>query len=318
MMHRNQLAIGIAIAIAIATALAAPVAVARADLKVVATTPDLAAIARDIGGEHIEVTSLSLNSQDPHFVDARPHLALELSRADLLLLIGLDLEVGWLPTLLTGSRNSAIQRGGAGYLDCSTLVNLMDVPNGRVDRSMGDIHPGGNPHYLFHPENGLRVARGIAARLVSLDGDNAAIYRERLQAFESRLGRARTRWEARLAGLRGAKIITYHRSFPYLAAWLGLEVVENIEPRPGIPPSPRHVAAVLGQARRLGVRLIMQETYYPDSASRLIADRSDATLVALPGGPDIRRGQTYIGFLEWLVARLAPHSHPGERPTGSN
>jgi zinc/manganese transport system substrate-binding protein len=270
---------------------------ASADLRVVATTSDLAAIAREIGSDHVTVEALALHTQDPHFVDARPHLALALARADLLLSVGLDLEVGWLPTLLTGSRNGDIQVGAHGNLDCSALVQLLEVPTRRVDRSMGDIHPGGNPHYLFDPRRAKHVARGIAARMAELDPDNAADYRARVASFVRRLAAAQQRVERSLSALRDQKVVAYHRSFAYLADWLGFEVVSRLEPRPGIPPNPRHVAQVLTQARREGITLVIQETYYPTSTSQVVADRAGARLVRLPGGPDFRGGESYLDFI---------------------
>lgn len=278
-------------------------AAASADLKIVATTADLASIARDIGGDHAQVEALALPTQDPHWVDARPHLALKLARADLLLVVGLELEVGWLPTLITGSRNGDIQVGGRGYLDCSQFVELLEVPTQRLDRSMGDVHPGGNPHYMSDPRRAVQVARGIAARMASLDPDNADDYRSRSDAFVRRLEQTRQRLERELSGLRGQKIIGYHRSFPYLADWLGLNVVIYLEPRPGIPPNPRHVARVLGLARQESVRLIIQETYFPTSVSRTVAERASARLVQLPGGPDFNGGQSYLDYVS-RVARL--------------
>lgn len=279
---------------------------ARADLKVVATTPDLAAIAQDVGGDHATVGALALPTQDPHFVDARPHLALELARADLLVVVGLGLEVGWLPTLQTGSRNGAIQPGGPGYLDCSTFVHLLEVPSGQVDRSMGDVHPGGNPHYLRDPRAAVPVAFGIAKRMGELDPKNAAVFAANAKKFEERITEARRRWEASLAPLRGAKVVAYHRSMAYVADWLGLDVVEHVEPRPGIPPNPGHVAHVLAVAQARGVTLLLQEQYYPDGASGLIASRAGIRLVKMPGGPDFRAKQSYFDFIDALVRSLVP------------
>lgn len=293
----------LAFILALATGIGLP-RVAQADLKIVATTADLAAVAREIGGDHAEVQALALPTQDPHWVDARPHLALELARADLVLVVGLDLEVGWLPTLLTGSRNSDIQAGGRGYLDCSQFVELMEVPTQRLDRSMGDVHAGGNPHYMADPRRVVSVTRGIARRMASLDPDNAALYGRRANAFVARLNQARQRWERDLADLRGQKIVGYHRSFPYLAEWLGVDVVVYLEPRPGIPPNPRHVARVLGLARSQSARLIVQESYYPTNVSEAVAERANARLVRLPGGPNFRGGESYIDYMNRISRAL--------------
>lgn len=278
---------------------------ARADLDVVTTTSDLAAIVKEVGGERVDVTALSLPTQDPHHVDPRPHYALALSRADLLVAIGLGLEVGWLPTLQTAARNGDIQRGGRGYLEAAEHVAPLGVPAGRVDRSQGDIHPGGSPHFMYDPRRVVRVARAIGERLAALDPDNRGHYESRTGRFVERLERARAGWERRLASLRGKKLIAYHASFEYLADWLGFEVVEHIEPRPGIPPNPHHVAHVLAAAREHDVKIILQESFYPESTSELIAQRTGSRVVRIPGGPDVRRGESYIDFMDGIVGSLA-------------
>ena len=186
---------------------------ARAEIKVVATVPDLAALAAELGGKHVSVKSLSLSTQDPHYVDAKPSLALALNKADLLLVVGLDLEVGWLPTLQTGARNAEILTGAAGFLDCSELITPLDVPAGKVDRSDGDIHPRGNPHYLYDPRAAAQVAKGIAARLSKLDPGHAEDYAANLETLLSGLTTAREGWEARMKPAAGADIIAYHKSF---------------------------------------------------------------------------------------------------------
>jgi zinc/manganese transport system substrate-binding protein len=278
---------------------------ALADLRVVATTGDLAALAKAIGGRHAEVSVLALHTQDPHFVDARPHLALDLARADLLITVGLGLEVGWLPTLQTGSRNGKIQNGRSGLLDCSRFADVIEAPTGKVDRSMGDIHPGGNPHYMYDPRRAAQVAAGIARRMGELDPQHAADYQRGLAAFNAQLASARKRWEQDLALLRGAKLIAYHRSLSYLADWLGAQIVAQLEPKPGIPPNPRHVAHVLTVAREQGVKLVVQEAWYPSTTGRVIAERAGAKLVLLPGATDFNHGQTYVEFISELVKRLS-------------
>ena len=281
-----------------------PVA-ASAKLEVVATTPDLAVIARDVGGADAHVVALALATQDPHFVDAKPHLALALSKANLLLLTGAGLEVGWLPTLLTGSRNADIQPGSAGYLDCSSLVQLLQVPTAPVDRSQGDIHPQGNPHFSYDPRRVEALAVGIGKRLAELDASHKAGYFARTKSFLEGLHAARARWEARLAKARGQKIIAYHDSLPYLADWLGIEVVEHVEPKPGIPPNPSHIAHVLERARADKVRAIVQQAYYPSGTSKLIADKAGATFLQIPGNPDFAQNQTYNAYMDDVVAKLA-------------
>jgi len=279
-------------------------AASAAPLKVVATVPDLAAIAAAVGGERVEVTSMSLPTQDPHFVDARPNLALALSKADLLLVVGLELEVGWLPTLQTGARNGDIQLGAPGYLDCSSFVSLLQVPAGAVDRSMGDVHPGGNPHYLYDPRSAIPVARGVAQRMARLDPANADAYLEGADGFAREMEGRISGWVQRLDALQGAPVIQYHRSWPYLADWLGLEVVSDVEPKPGVPPTPAQVARVLKLAREQGVSLILQESYFPKTTAALVAEKAGARLVVLDGGADFAGGQGVVERFEALVAQL--------------
>lgn len=293
----------IAIAAACACACMLP-ARARADLHVVATTPDLAAVAKAVSGGHADVSSLALATQDPHFVDARPHLALDLSRADLLLAVGLSLEVGWLPTLQVGSRNGKIQNGARGFLDCSQFASVLEAPTTKIDRAMGDIHPGGNPHYMYDPRQVAKVAAGIAQRMSELDPAHAADFAAALKQFQSQLDAARANWEKQLAALRGAKVIEYHRSMVYLSSWLGFEIAADIEPKPGIPPNPKHVADVLMLARSAGVKWILQENYYPQNIAQTIAERSGAKLVVLPSMPDFNAGQTFVDYLNKKMALL--------------
>ncbi|MCC6994033.1 MAG: zinc ABC transporter substrate-binding protein [Deltaproteobacteria bacterium] len=278
---------------------------AHAKLAIVATVPDLGALAREIGGDRVSVTTLALPTQDPHFVDARPNLALALNKADLLMSIGLGLEVGWLPTLQTAARNPKIQNGSAGFLECSQFVKLLDVPAVAVDRSQGDIHPTGNPHYLYDPRAAVLVARGIARRLGELDPKNAQIYDTNAKGFSDRLEAARRGWEKQLAPLRGAGIITFHKSWVYLSDWLGLDEVGYIEPKPGIPPNPSHVARLLGLGKQRKVRLILQEAYYPDSTSKFLGGKLGAATLKLAGGTDFRANQSYLGRMQALVKQLA-------------
>jgi zinc/manganese transport system substrate-binding protein len=288
-------------------AVAAPARAAEVPprVEVVASVPALAAVAQELGGTHVRVRSLSRSAQDPHFVDARPSLALELNRADLLLAIGLSLEAGWLPTLVTGSRNPKIQPGNPGYLDCSQFVALKEVQTGPVSRSMGDIHPGGNPHYMIDPRAAAAVARGIADRLIAINPGHETVYRAGLKSFLAKLEGARARWEKRLAPARGVPVIGYHKTWVYLASWVGLVEVDFLEPKPGIPPNPSHVAHLLTVARQRKVRAILQEAYYPDATSKLVAAKIPAALVRVPGGPDFHAGQGYVDYVERVVTLLA-------------
>lgn len=277
---------------------------AWADLNVVATVPDLAALAKEVGGKHASVKAIAVPSQDPHHVDAKPNLVLDLNRADLLVSVGLQLEIGWLPVLLTNARNPAIQPGNPGYLECAQFVRLLEVPQQPVDRSMGDIHPGGNPHYLHDPRRGAEVAKGIAARMGELDPQNRQAYQANLASFLKRLDAARRGWEQRMERFRGTPIVGYHRTLAYLAEWLGFTEVEFLEPKPGIPPSPAHVARLIAIGRERKVRLVLQETYYPTTTSAFAAQKLGAALVRLPASTDTPRGQTYLEHIGGIVGLL--------------
>jgi zinc/manganese transport system substrate-binding protein len=291
-------------ALCTAALVAATAGPAGAELRVVATSPDLASLAREVGGRHVAVTALALATQDLHFVDAKPSLALELNRADLLLAVGMQLEVGWLPILQLGARNPTIQVGGRGFLDCSTLITPLDVAT-TLDRSQGDIHPGGNPHYLHDPRRAAAVARGIAARLAELDPSHEADFKANLDGFLTRVDQARARWEKRLAPLHDTPVVTYHKSFVYLSEWLGLDEVGYLEPKPGVPPSASHVARLLQQARARKVKLVVQESFYPEQTAKLLASKIPAALVRVPSAADFRAGQSYLDRMDALVDALA-------------
>jgi len=278
---------------------------ARADLDVVATVPDLAAITKEIGGGKVNVTALSLPTQDPHFVDAKPSALLKLNKADLLIAVGLELEVGWLPTLQTGARNPKILSGASGYLECSTFVHVLEAPKAAVDRSQGDVHPQGNPHYLYDPRAAALCAKGIAQKLEALDASNAKTYEKNLAAFLAKLDTARKGWEKQMEPFKGKPVITYHRSWTYVIDWLGLVEIANLEPKPGIPPSPSHVVDVLKLARAQGAKVVLQEAYYPDKTGALCAQKLGGSVVKLPAGADIAGGESYIEHVSKVIDALA-------------
>ena len=278
---------------------------AHAGLRVVATVPDLAAVARSVGGSHVDVTTMALPTQDPHFLDAKPNLAIDLSRADALLLVGLELEVGWLPTLLTASRNADIQKGAVGYIDCSGFVDLLEVPTHTVDRSMGDVHPGGNPHYSYDPRAMVQVAYGLAHSFATLDPAHATEFQERAAAFEAEVDAALASWSAELDVLDGLPVVQYHRSFAYLADWLHLHVVADVEPKPGIPPAPAQVARTVSTARTAGAKLLLIEAHYPQRTAELVAQNAGASLIRLVAGTDFEGGQTYVQHMDEWVRSMA-------------
>ncbi|MBK5259704.1 MAG: zinc ABC transporter substrate-binding protein [Thermoanaerobaculia bacterium] len=267
--------------IVLAFSLLASNATAAAKLKVVTTTSDIAAIMREVGGERIGVTSIARGYQDPHFVEPKPSFLLLLRDADLLAVIGLDLEIGWLPPLLDQSRNNSIRRGSAGYLDLSQGVEILDRPKGSVDRSMGDVHPLGNPHYWLDPANAVRMAIQIEKKLSELRPSDATYFRERLNAFKLKMSDADKRWRAALAPFRGAKIVTYHNSWPNFVRRYGLDVVGYVEPKPGVPPSPAHIFSLINTMKEQKVKLILMEPYFDSKTPQSIADRTGAQLVVI-------------------------------------
>ncbi|HRY29795.1 MAG TPA: metal ABC transporter substrate-binding protein [Elusimicrobiota bacterium] len=261
-------------------------------LNVFTTTADLADVVRAVGGERVRVESLSKGYQDAHFVEAKPSLIVKLMSADLFIQTGLELEAGWATVLVQGSRNSRIQLGAPGYLDASSAVKPLEVPQ-NPDRAMGDVHPGGNPHYMLDPENVRLVAREIAKRLSSLSPADSAFFRERLGNFEVRLEENLRKWKERMEPFRGARFVSYHRNLPYFADRFGLISVGEVEPKPGIPPTAAHTADLIGRMKAEKVGLIITQPYYEDRSPASIAKQTGATVVVFsmapsgePGGSD--------------------------------
>jgi zinc/manganese transport system substrate-binding protein len=289
----------LALAAVLAAALPRP---ATAALKVVTTTEGLAALAREVAGDRGAVESMSRGIQDPHFVDANPILAVKLRQADLLVDVGLDLEVGWLPPLVNQSRNPEIQPGGRRRLTAASAVSVLEVPTGPVDRSQGDIHPAGNPHFLTDPRRALKVAAAIAAKLGELDPPGVATYASRLADFRRRIEADEKRWLAELAPLRGRKVVTQHKTLSYFLDWSGLVAAGFVEPKPGVPAPPSHLAELVGVVKAEGVKAILVENYYDPKSASVVAQHGGARVVSLPGdvgGTDAAR--TYEAYVDQLV-----------------
>jgi len=255
---------------------------AQGKLNVMATTEDLASLAREVGGERITVDSIAKGYQDPHFVEAKPSFILKLQKADLLIVVGRELEIGWLPPLMQQSRNGKIQVGGPGYLDASLTAQIMEVPTGQITRAMGDVHPLGNPHYWLDPENGKRVAAAIAAKLSELRSGDKAYFDQRLADFNQRLDAGEKRWLAAMAPYKGTKVITYHRSFPNFAQRFGLDIVGYVEPRPGIPPTPQHTLDLINEMKRQNVKIVMVEPYFDLKTPNSIGQQAGAQVLVMP------------------------------------
>jgi zinc/manganese transport system substrate-binding protein len=281
-------------------------AIASAQLKVVATTEDLGSLAREVGGDKVSVTSLAKGYQDPHFVDPKPSFILAVSRADLLIVVGRELEVGWLSPLLTSSRNSKIQPGSKGYLDASLTVKILEIPTGQITRAMGDVHPLGNPHYWLEPGNGRRMAQAIRDKLSQLSPNDKALFEQRYADFDQRLAAAEKRWDAAMAPYKGTKIVTYHRSWPNFMERFGLEVMGYVEPKPGIPPSPSHTVDLIGEMKRQGAKLIVVEPYFDLRTPQAIANQAGGkVLVLAPSVGGSKEAGDYLKLFDYDIGLLS-------------
>jgi ABC-type Zn uptake system ZnuABC Zn-binding protein ZnuA len=254
---------------------------AAAKLNVITSTEDMASIAADIGGDRITVSAIAKGYQDPHFVEPKPSFLLKLQKADLLAVVGLQLEIGWLPPLITQSRNSRIQQGNAGYLDLSQFCQILEIPTTQVTRAMGDVHPLGNPHYWLDPQNSRRIAKAFENKFSEMRPADKAYFAEREADFEKRLTEAEKRWNAQMAPYRGRKVITYHRSWPNFCERFGLVVVDYVEPKPGIPPTPVHTLEVINTMKRENIKLILVEPYFDLRTPNSIAQATGGTVVVL-------------------------------------
>ena len=254
---------------------------AAGKLNVVTATQDLAAIAVEVGGDRVNVLSIAKGYQDPHFVEAKPSFLLNLRKADLLVVVGLELEIGWLPPLITQSGNPRIQPAAQGYFDASRFAEILEIPTAQVTRAMGDVHPQGNPHYWLDPQNGLRVATGLAQKLSEMSPGDTAFFQQRLQDFRRRLMEAERRWDEQMKPYRGRKVITYHQSWPNFVKRFGLQVADYVEPRPGIPPSPAHVVELITLMKRQNVKLILVEPYFDLKTPQSVARETGGQVVVL-------------------------------------
>ena len=280
--------------------------VGQAKLNVVATTPDLAAIAREIGGDKIEVTTLAKPTEDPHFVDAKPSFIVKLNRADVLIEGGAELEIGWLPPLLAGARNARLTPGAPGYIRCSEGVPMLEVP-ATLDRSKGDIHAAGNPHFVVDPVNAKIVAQHIADSFCQTDAKSCDAYRANLRKFTAALEAKLAAWQKQLEPFKGQQVVAYHNSWPYFGNRFGLKIDLFLEPKPGIPPTPAHLADVITKMKTDKVHVIMVDPYLNRKTAETVARNTGATVVDVaqfPGGVKGTEGG-YLQLLDYLVNSLA-------------
>lgn len=278
---------------------------AAGKIKVMTSTTDLAALANEVGGDKVSVNSIARGYQDPHFVEAKPSFLLNLRQADLLVVVGLELEVGWLPPLINQCGNPRIQPAAQGYFDSSQFSEILEIPTTTVSRAMGDVHPMGNPHYWLDPQNGARIAGGLAQKFSQISPGDAAYFQARLGDFKKRLEAAERQWDAQMKPYRGRKIVTYHQSWPNFMKRFGLQVVDYVEPRPGIPPSPRHVVELIALMKRENAKLILVEPYFdlktPQSVARETGGQVVVLMPSVGGNKDVG---DYIKLFDYDVNQI--------------
>lgn len=274
---------------------------ALAKVNVVTTLPFIGSIAREIGRDKIEVTSLIKSGQDPHFADAKPSMILAARKADILMYNGLDLEIGYLPRIIESSNNPKLQPGKVGNLDCSQFVGVIEKPIS-VDRSMGDVHPLGNPHYLFSPGNILKVAEGITGALSELDGSNAGFYKSNFQAFKGRLIEKQKQWSSR--PLKGRKFIAYHRLFEYLAREFGFRIIAYVEPKPGIPPSAGYLSELVETIKRSKPDAIIATEANGKKESEALGLKTGTKVIVLPHDVGTPNAQDWFSLMDTVINSL--------------
>jgi len=274
-------------------------------LNVVATTPDFAAVAREIGGDAVEVTALAKPTEDPHFVDPKPSLLVTLNRADVLIEGGAELELGWLPPLLDNARNERIAAGSPGRVVASQGIRMLEVPT-TFDRSKGDIHALGNPHFMIDPLNAKVIAANMADHFAQVDPGAAPLFRANLERFNATIDRKLAEWQKQLEPYRGSALVTYHKDFVYFAERFNLEIVETLEPKPGIAPSPAHLVQVISTMQARKARVILVQPYQNRKTAETVARQTNAVVLDMPQQPGaIKTITTYVELMDYLVQTLA-------------
>lgn len=279
---------------------------AQAKMNVVTSTPDLAALAREIGGGEVDVESIARGSQDPHFIEAKPSYMVKLNRADLLVTVGLDLEVGWIPPLLAGARNPRIREGEKGFLALGILLDPLDKPEGKITRAAGDVHPDGNPHFWLDPIRMGKAADLLASRLGELDPQHKADYTKRAEVFRDRMRAKTEEWKKRIIKSGVKKVITYHMTLTYFFDRFGLANPLVLEPKPGIPPTGAHILTVIERMKSEKISLILVENYFDSSVTKKIlrevpGSRAHTVAVAVGGDAGV---QSIDDLFEQLVKAI--------------
>ena len=314
-------------------------------IQVCASVPELGSLVREMGGDRVSVTVFAKGTEDPHFVEAKPSFIKTLSQCDLYIQVGMDLEIGWAPVLLQNARNGAILPGSRGYLDASVAISPLEVPSGPVDRSMGDVHPLGNPHYLLDPLNGLKVARLIRDKLIELHPESRPYFEARFASFKQRLSAAlvgetlakkydveklallfehgrlepflKGQKEERLLGgwlgallpYYGSKVVDDHNMWPYFARRFGIKVMDHMEPKPGVPPTTKHLGELVARMRAEEVRVVLAASYYDPRHARFISENTGARVLNMANQAGAREGtDDYLAMIDYnnrqLVAAL--------------
>lgn len=270
-------------------------------LSIVTTTADLAAITKSVGGERVKVVSIAKGFQDPHYVEAKPSFMRLVNQAHLLFYVGLQLEIGWLPLLVQGARNPSLAQ-----IDLSQGISVLERPTGPISRAQGDVHPDGNPHYWLDPRNGALIARRAAQELKALAPVDGGVFEQNLKLFESDLNRRRQKWEERMAPLRGIEVVAYHKEMEYLAQWLGISIIDYVEDKPGIPPSPRHLENLIQTMRRRKIKAVLASSYTSPTIPQAVAERGGAEMILLPvsvGGE--KEIESYGDLFDAIIGKLA-------------
>ncbi|MBS1657764.1 MAG: zinc ABC transporter substrate-binding protein [Bacteroidetes bacterium] len=275
-----------------------------ATIKVVTTLTDLKSIAELIGGDKVSVTSIATGYQNPHFVDPKPSYIMNLSSANLFVTVGLDLETGWSPQLLTSSRNPKIQKGAAGYVDASENIPLLQVPSS-ANRGEGDIHIYGNPHYWLDPLNGKIIARNIANGLERVDPANKSYYEANLKAFNDKIDAKMKEWAAKMAPFKGSPIIAYHNEWVYFETRFGLHIVDFMEPKPGIPPTPSQLVKVIDEVKSNKIKVIISSPYFTTSSSDVVAKQTGVKVLTLATSVSAFDSiKNYFDLFDYDIAQL--------------
>ncbi|NLM16230.1 MAG: zinc ABC transporter substrate-binding protein [Candidatus Riflebacteria bacterium] len=277
---------------------------AFAKVNVVTTLPDLSALVKEVGKDLVNTFALGRPHEDPHHIEPRPTFIRRLAKADLVFLIGMDLEI-WLTPLIESSQNLRIQKGRSGYVDCSNVIPVKEVPTTRVDPSQGDVHPYGNPHYWVSPVNALLIVDLIAEKLSMADTENASVYQKNAEEYKAFLRAKMAEWKGKLAGLQQRKIVCLHSSWIYFTDFAGLDIVGYVESRPGIPPTAREISQTVNLMQNEGAKTIVCETYHNKKFPNMIAQKIGGKVLVLPASTGAVKGtERYHEFIEYLVNKL--------------